>query len=454
MNPYQSFLESKTQLGGNHGFSPVWMPDFLFDFQKHLTDWNLSKGRSATLADCGLGKTPMELVWAENIVRKTNKPVLILTVLGVAAQFVSEAEKFGIEVELSRNGKFTKKIVITNYERIHYFNPEDFEAVACDESSILKNFDGKTKAQVTEFLRLKKYRSLWTATSAPNDYIELGTHSEALGEMGYMDMLSRFFKNDQNSNHPNRQWSGGKWRFRGHAEKDFWRWVVSWARAVRKPSDLGFPDGNFILPPLQTREHLVESKTLAPGSLLPMPAMNRMEEIQERRRTLNERCEKAASLVCENKGSSLSWCNLNDEGDMLAKLIPDSVQVSGSDEVEFKEETLQAFRLGQIKRLITKVEIAGFGSNFQNCAHQTWFPDHSFEQYYQGVRRSWRFGQTQPVVIDRITSEGQSRVLANLDRKKVQAEEMFAKLVELMNNELRVEKSNPFTKKAQKPLWL
>src|ERR1035437_608737 len=258
---YKTFLDRKAQVGGDHGFDPIWLPNFLFDFQKSLVEWAVMKGRDAIFADCGLGKTPIQLVWADNVVRHENKPVLILTPLAVSAQTLQESEKFNIEAERSSNGamKPGARIVVTNYERLHYFEPNDFAGCVCAESSILKSFDGTRRKEITEFMRKLPYRLLCTATAAPNDYIELGTSSEALGELGYTDMLMRFFKNDQNTvkpmrytwfghprtNHPEGHEHTDKWLFKVHAEKHFWRWVCSWARACRKPSDLGFDDGKF-----------------------------------------------------------------------------------------------------------------------------------------------------------------------------------------------------------------
>ena len=270
MSDYTDFLHIKTQLGSLDGFEPVWMPDFLFDFQRELVAWACRKGKGAVFADCGLGKTPMQLVWAENVVRYTNRPVLILTPLAVSHQTITEAAKFGIEAHRCDTGKVYPGINVVNYERLHYFNPDDFSGCVCDESSILKSFDGTRRLEITEFMRKLPYRLLCTATAAPNDYIELGTSSEALGQLGHTDMLTRFFKNDQNTikprvyRHHSQNFSklddAAKWRFKGHAEQAFWRWVCSWARAIRKPSDLGFDDRNFILPPLVEQDHLVEAE--------------------------------------------------------------------------------------------------------------------------------------------------------------------------------------------------
>ncbi len=460
MPNYAEFLEGKTHLSGDFGFSPLWLPTFLYDFQESLVSWAIRKGRAAIFADCGLGKTPMQLVWAQNVIQKTNGRVLILTPLAVGQQTKREAEKFGIEAARCQDGKIRDaRIVITNYQRLHYFAPKDFAGVVCDESSILKNFDGKTKAAITEFMRTLPYRLLCTATAAPNDHVELGTSSEALGELGYMDMLSRFFKANNGSLHPfhtghPRGIMGGRFRFRGHAERDFWRWVCSWARALRKPSDLGFDDGRFALPGLTTRQHIVKASKPRPGFLFEVPAITLSEQREERRRTLPERCEMAASLVANTRQPAVMWCHLNDEGDTLNRLLPEAVQVSGADTDEHKEEAFVAFAAGDIRVLITKPTIAGFGLNWQHCAHETFFPSHSFEQWYQAIRRCWRFGQTKPVTIDVITSEGESRVVENMERKGEAAQRMFASLVSLMGDELQITTVTPPTVKEEAPSWL
>lgn len=461
---YADFLFGKSQLGSHDGFDPVWMPDFLFGFQRDLVEWALLKGKAAIFADCGLGKTPMQLVWAENVVRKTNKPVLILTPLAVSHQTIAEAHKFDIEAHRPKEGELHPGINVTNYERLHYFNPDDFAGCVCDESSILKSFDGARKSEITEFMRRLPYRLLCTATAAPNDYIELGTSSEALGELGYTDMLQRFFKNDQNTVKPMvyRHYGqnfkalddAAKWRFKGHAEIPFWRWVCSWARAIRRPSDLGFSDDGFILPPLIENDHLVEANKLAPGMLFSLPAVGLKEQREERRRTIDERCDKSASLVADTGKPALVWCHLNDEGDRLESIIQEAVQVSGSDSDEAKEEKFLAFAGGQIRVLVTKPKIGAWGLNFQHCSHVTFFPSHSFEQYYQGVRRCWRFGQKSPVVVDIVTTEGEKSVLQNLQRKAKAADKMFSDLVEHMNAAVSIDRGVRFTKQEEVPAWL
>lgn len=465
---YAEFLDRRTHSGSLHGFEPVWVPGWLYDFQVALTSWAVRKGRCAIFADCGLGKTPMQLVWAENVARHTGKPVLIATPLAVSYQVVREAQKFGLEAHRSGDGTVPDgaRIVVTNYERLDKFDSRQFGGMVCDESSILKNFDGKRRAITTEFLRKLPYRLLCTATAAPNDYIELGTSSEALGELGYLDMLQRFFKNDQNVVKPMRYTGHGnprdagpvgghtdKWRFKGHAEPHFWRWVSSWARACRKPSDLGFDDSRFALPELTEREHIVTAAGARPGMLFAMTTHGLQEERAERRRTLTERCERVAEIV-SHSDQALVWCHMNDEGDLLAKLIPDAVQVAGRDDDDDKESRLIDFAEGRTRVLITKPKIGAWGLNLQRCAHVTFFPSHSYEQYYQGVRRCWRFGQNRPVTVDVVATESEHGVMLNLKRKADQADRMFAALIEHMNDAVSIDGSRTFTEKEQVPAWL
>ena len=459
-NDYAAFIESKTHLGGSFGFSPVFMPDFLFPFQKSLVEWAVKRGRAAIFADCGLGKTAMQLVWAQNVVEKTNKPVLILTPLAVGAQTVREAEKFGIEASRSQDGSISGKIVVTNYERLHYFNPEDFVGVVADESSIIKHATGATQKAVTRFMLKLPYRSLWTATAAPNDFTELGTSSEALGEMNYSDMLHTFFKQmdqkttdqyekkierlEKQKNHFAKvsfrvsQAING-WRLKGHAHDHFWRWVCSWARACRKPSDVGFSDSDFQLPELIEREHMVKPLTPADGFLFTLPAFGLKEERDERRRTMKERCGQAAELVNHDR-PAVVWCHMNDEGDYLEKIIPGSVQVAGKTEDDDKEKAYEDFVNGSKRVLILKPKIGAWGLNWQHCNHVVTFASHSYEQYYQSIRRCWRFGQKKPVTVDIIASEGEGRVRDNMSRKSEQADKMFAELVIHMNNAMKFER--------------
>jgi hypothetical protein len=461
---YEQFIVSKSQLNVGSGFEPPWMPDFLFPFQRHLTDWAICKGRSAIFADCGLGKTPCQLVWAENVARKTGKPVLILTPLAVSAQTIREAEKFGIEAIRSREGQLplTPRIVVTNYEQLHYYRPEDFTACVADESSILKNYSGERRKQITAFIRAMPYRLLCTATPSPNDYIELGTSSEALGYLDYPSMLTRFFREEANlsvSDKKRRRVKHGqelvlpKWVFKSYAEPFFWRWTCSWARSLRKPSDLGFCDDGFILPPLTETQHMVKVNTLPPGKLLHVAAVTMHEQLEERRRTIQERCEKAAELACDGK-PALVWCNLNPEGDLLEKLIPDCVQIAGKDPDELKEERWLAFLSGQVRVVVTKHKIGAFGLNLQHCAHEITFPTHSWESYKQAVCRCWRFGQKYPARIDIVTTEAERDVMANMQRKQRASDEMFEKMLAKMNEQLHIARDVCGTIQEEMPAWL
>jgi hypothetical protein len=462
VSDYAAFLAAKTHYGADDGFAPLWMPEFLFDFQRDLVEWALLKGRAAIFADCGLGKTPMQLVWAQNIVEKTNGRVLIVTPLAVSAQTLREADKFSIEAARSIDGTARHGITVTNYERLEHFDADDFAGVVCDESSILKNFDGVTKARVTEFMRMRPYRLLCTATASPNDYVELGTSAEALGVMGHLDMLGMFFRNTQNDSVTHRNNPGrwrryadlqGQWRFKHHAEEPFWRWVCSWARALRRPSDLGFDDDGFILPPLIERATIVPCERPLGDRLFVDRAVGLREQREERRLTIEARCAAIAEKV-DHDQPALVWCHLNPEGDMLEKVIPDAIQVSGSQSDEEKEERLLAFVSGEARVLVTKPRIGAFGLNLQHCAHVTFFPSHSYEQYYQGIRRCYRFGQKRPVCVDIVTTEGELNVLKNLQRKAAQADAMFSALVKHMNDELHMKRDNPFVTREEVPAWL
>lgn len=450
---YADFLGLKLHEGADHGFEPTFMPSQLFDFQQSMVDYAVRKGRAAIFEDCGLGKTVQFLAWAQNVVEHTNKPVLILTPLAVSGQTIREADKFGIEATRSSDGAINGKIVVTNYERMAHFNPADFAGVVCDESSILKSFDGSRRGEITDFMRKVPYRLLATATAAPNDYIELGTSSEALGYMGHMDMLNRFFKNDQNNSATRRMYGEApKWRFKGHAEQPFWRWVCSWARAMRRPSDLGFDDRHLILPPLIEKSHLVKATHRAEGQLFDLPAMTLPEQREEKRRSIRERCEKVAELVNHGK-PALVWCQFNEEADLLERLIPGAAQVAGKHSDAVKEQRFMDFIDGKIRVLVTKPKIGALGLNFQHCNHVTYFPSHSFEQYYQAVRRCWRFGQTQPVTVDVVHTEGEARVMENLQRKAALAESMFGNLVAEMNHAISLNTQKSFNKTMELPKW-
>ena len=456
---YSDFLERKAQLSNAGGFEPIDLPAHLFDFQTNIVEWAVRQGRAAMFADCGMGKTPMSLAWAEQVNRHTGRPVLLLTPLAVGFQIVAEAHKFGHDAAGSRTGKSTAPITVTNYEQLDKFDPADFAGIVCDESSILKSFNGATKAAVTEFARRLPYRLLGTATAAPNDWIELGTSSEALGGLGYMDMLSRFFTNkarSATSRGPRRFVNGASgddaYRLKGHAEEPFWQWVSTWARAIRKPSDFGFDDEGFHLPELTVREHLVHANRPADGALFDVPAFGLREEREESRRTLVERCEAAAQAL-SGATSGVSWCHLNDESALLARLIPGAVEIAGSDSSDEKEEKLRGFSEGHIPFIVTKPKIGAWGLNWQHSHRMTYFPSHSYEQWYQAVRRMWRFGQKSEVIVDVITTEGGSNVLANLQRKADQADAMFTALVEHMNHARDIDRAT-YESPVEVPAWL
>jgi hypothetical protein len=472
---YADFLETKQQRGADSGFAPVWMPDALFPFQRSLVEWAIRKGRCALFADCGLGKTLMQLVWAENVVRQTNGRVLVLTPLAVGPQTVAEGWKFGIDCARSRDGALpSARIVVTNYEKLHLFSPTDFVGVVCDESSILKHFSGATQKGVTRFLTKVPYRLLCTATAAPNDYIELGTSSEALGLLGYSDMLARFFKQSDNKPHRMEQikqekkerlanhfgklsfrvsQSIGQWRLKGHAEQAFWQWVASWARACRTPADMGFPADGFALPPLIEQDHIIMPDRPANGMLFTLPACGLNEEREERRRTLAQRCDYVARLV-DHDQPSVIWCHFNTEGDRLEAVIPGARQIAGSTADDDKEAIYAAFASGHLKKLIIKPKIGAWGLNWQFCNHVVTFASHSYEQYYQSVRRCWRFGQTRPVTVDIIATEGEKHVRENMSRKAAQADEMFTRLVRHMHEGQHIARATRITEPERLPSWL
>lgn len=452
---YTEFIAAKQHSTINYGIDCKWIPDGLFDYQQYVTEYAIKKGRCAVFLDTGLGKTVIELSAAKNYIEYTNKPVLIITPLAVAFQFLKEADKFGIDdIEYSKNGKYTKKIVVANYERLHYFKPADFDCVILDESSILKNFDGAIKNDITTFLKKVKYRYLFTATPSPNDFIELGTSSEALGYLGYMDMLTRFFTNNEDTVSPMN--IGTEWILKGHAKENFFKWVSGWSISMRKPSDLGFSDEHHTLPELITNYHAVknEKNMVINGQIqmFNMVAKRQTEIREENKLTIEKRCERAVELA-SNHETSVYWCNLNPEGDLLEKLDKQAHQISGSMDIDEKEEILLAFANGEIKKLITKPKMTAFGLNWQHCNHTVYFPTFSYEQYYQAIRRFWRFGQTKDVTVDLVYSDGQKRVLDSLLAKTKKANELFSKLNASLHQSFDLHKTD-FDKPISIPQFL
>lgn len=445
---YEDFLERKKHTTQDYGIELNFIPDGMFDYQQHVTEYAVKKGRCACFLDTGLGKTIIELTVAKNYVNATKKPVLIITPLAVAFQFVKECKKFGIgEIEYSKDGNYNTEIVVCNYERLDKFDSKDFDCVILDESSILKNFDGAIKSQVTAFLKKVKYRFLFTATPSPNDYIELGTSSEALGYLGYMDMLSKFFKNNNNNvakiSRVDKARAGMEWYLKPHAERDFWRWVGSWSISMRKPSDHGFSDSRHILPQLHESKHIVANVNdiVVNGQvqMFNFPASNFHEIKAEVRATIKERCQMAVQLANHHE-TSVYWVNLNDEAEIIHQLDPLAKEVKGKMSIDEKEELLIAFSDGQIKKLITKTSITAFGLNWQHCNHTTYFPTFSYEQYYQAIRRFYRFGQTKDVFVDLVISDGQTKIMESLMVKKDKANTMFENLVSQTGTKFEVKK--------------
>ena len=455
---YNEFLQNKKHLIGDFGFRCNYVPDCAFDFQAHVIEKSVKKGRIANFLDTGLGKTLIQLSIAQNIVNHTNKKVLILTPLAVGFQFIKEASNLGITDDIcqTKKGEHKNKIVICNYERLHYLNSKDFECVILDESSILKNFDGKIKGQITSFIKKVKYRFLATATPSPNDFIELGTSSEVLGHMGYMDMLTKFFKNNQNSIDSNNRNIGEKYYLKPHAENDFFAWVNQWSIMCKRPSDLGnFSDSRYDLPELIINKHVVKNNSMIDidGQIqLMAPIAKTMTEVRhEQKQTEKERCEKAIELA--NGKTSVYWCNTNNESDMLSKMDTDAVEIRGSYSVDKKEDILMDFAQGNINRLITKAKMTGMGLNWQHCNHTVFFPTWSYEQYYQAIRRFWRFGQKDSVTCDMVISDGQTRVLMAIEQKTKKAIELYENLTKNVNN-VYSEDKKLFNKSIEKPKFL
>ena len=453
---YQTFINSKKHTLGSYGFDPLWMPPGAFDFQEHIITKAVQKGRIGIFADTGLGKTLIQIAIAENIIRKTNKRVLILTPLAVAFQFINEANRVGVfDIAHSKDGTLTHKITVCNYERLHHLNPDDFACVMLDESSILKNFAGKVRDQIVAFIKRVPYRFLSTATPSPNDFIELGNSSEALGYMGYMDMLGKFFKSNQGSVDSNNRNIGEKFYLKPHAERDFFAWVNQWSIMVKKPSDLGFSDEGYGLPALHLNRHMVRNERSwfidDQASLFAMPAKRMTEVREEQKLTVTERCEKAVQLA--GGKTSVYWCNLNEESKLLGTLDRDAVEIIGGMSIDKKEEILVSFAKGEISRLITKAKMTSMGLNWQHCQHTVFFPTWSYEQYYQAIRRFWRFGQKQEVTCDMVISEGQERVLEALEQKTQKAIQLYGNLVAAANQDFS-HTTKPFNQAIQLPEFL
>ena len=424
---YKDFLQSKAIDFTPKGLKVEAVNEQLFDFQRDITKWGLKRGRACIFADCGLGKTPMQLDWADKV-RSHAGDVLIAAPLAVATQTVKEGKKFGIELEYSRDGQKSKTgITITNYEMLHYFNPADYAGNVLDESSILKSYTGKFRNEIISQYGRTPYRLACTATPAPNDLMELGNHAEYVGAMSRAEMLSMFFVHDGGETQ--------KWRLKGHAQDDFWKWVCSWAVMIRKPSDLGYDDGRFILPPLNLHEIVVDvDHSKAVDTLFQMEAKTLQERQRARKNSTEDRCRKAAEIANSSDEPWIIWCNRNDESQMLKKLINDASEIKGSDNHKYKEDTMLSFSDGSVKKLVTKPSIAGFGMNWQHCSKVIFVGlSDSYEQYYQAIRRSWRFGQKNTVDCYIITAATEGAVVANIKRKEQQAIQMAKGMIANMH---------------------
>jgi len=417
---YQKFLSSKIPLAQPCGFDAKVEGSHLFDYQSAVIQWALQRGRAALFLDTGLGKTICQLEWANRVSQHTGSPVLILAPLAVAEQTVAEGAKFGIPVHQTRDGSLSPGVNITNYERLHYFNPEGIAGLVLDESGILKGFDSKTRKQINEFVTGIPYRLACTATPAPNDLIEITNHAEFLDVMNGKEIVALFFTQDGNTTH--------QWRLKGHARKDFYKWMASWSVAMRNPGDLGFDGSRHVLPPLTIEQITIEAPP-PEGMLFAVQAQTLSEQRGSRRQTLQDRVAIASELV-QNPGQWLVWCDLNAESEALARAIPDAIEVKGSDSPEHKTDALIGFAEGRYRILVSKPSICGFGMNFQGCHQQLFLGvNHSFEQFYQAVRRSWRFGQKNPVNVYLIASDADGSVISNLNRKRDNFNIMMDELV-------------------------
>lgn len=426
---YAAFLDRKRMIDPATGLDTVpTIPPFLFPHQRDIVAWALRRGRAAVFAGTGLGKTAIELVWSDTVAAQTSKPVLIFAPLAVSAQHAREAAKFGMHARIVKDqSEVHPGINVTNYQKIEHFDLSAFGGIVLDESSILKSTDGHYRNKLIEDCAVVPFRLAATATPAPNDFMELGNHAEFLGVMSYTDMLATFFTHDGGDTQ--------KWRLKGHAENEFWKWMASWAVMLRKPSDLGYADDGYDLPPLNQTQHHVAvdyAPSMDTGLLFPMEATSLQERIAARRGSVQERVDLAAQLTPTDR-PFVWWCNLNSESEALARTIPGAVELRGSDDDAAKERKLIDFSDGRIRVLVTKASIAGFGMNWQHCA-DTGFVGltDSFEQVYQAIRRFWRFGQTKPVNVHFIAAETEGAVVANLRRKESDAERMAGAMVRHM----------------------
>jgi len=425
MNDYISFIKQKTTTDPDTGLKVVPpLNPMLYPHQADMVRWALRRGRAALFADCGIGKGPMQMEWAS----RQPHECIIAAPLAVAHQFVREAEKFGVDLAYAKDqASITKRITVTNYERLDGFHIDQFGAVALDESSILKNSAGAYSTWMIDAFKSAPFRLCSSATPAPNDVMELGTQAEFLGVMTRGEMLAMYFTHDGGDT--------SKWRVKGHAQKAFWEWMASWAVMIRKPSDLGYSDDGFILPPLEMHEHCIKVSQPTGGFLFALEAQTLQERQKARRDSIEDRVRACADLVNGCDRPFLVWCNLNEESSQLAAAIPDAVEVRGSDSDDHKEAAITGFLSGKHRVMVSKPKIAGLGLNLQHCADMAFVGlSDSYEQLYQSIRRCWRFGQTRQVNVHVITAETEGAVVANIKRKENEAEAMYDNMIAHMKD--------------------
>lgn len=420
MRDYDEFLDGKASVVESCGFEPSDVNQLLYPFQTDIVRWACRKGKACVFADCGMGKTAMQLEWARQVSEHTDGGmVLVVAPLAVSAQTVREGRKFGIEVNQCRDSAdMAPGINITNYEKLHKFEGIDVDGVVLDESSILKSYSGKVRNQIIDMFKATPFKMACTATPAPNDYMELGNHAEFVSAMTRTEMLATFFTHDGGNT--------SKWRLKGHAVDRFWDWVSQWAVTVTSPSDLGYDAGGFELPPLNVNTVVVESDSPVDDSrLFAVEAITLSDQQRARRTTVELKGDRIAQRVNSDDAQWLIWCDLNAESDYLAKSIPDAWEVRGSDSDEYRERAMLGFADGTVRVLVTKPSIAGFGMNWQNCSHMAFCGlSHSYEQFYQAVRRCWRYGQTLPVEVDVVVSDQETAIVGNVVSKRDASDEM------------------------------
>lgn len=457
---YADFLKSKQITVQSYGFEPHGINPLLFEWQSDIVRWALKKGKACIFADCGLGKTPMQLQWAKEVAEHADKPVLILAPLAVAQQTKREGAKFNVAVTICRTQADVRcGVNITNYEMIEHFEPSEFSGVVLDESSILKHSSSKTRQLLTEMFRYTPYKLCCTATPAPNDFMELGTHSEFLGIMSQTEMLSTFFIHDGGDT--------AKWRLKGHAESKFFEWVAGWACCMTNPSDLGYEQGGFDLPPLNIHEVIIKSDNLENVDGQQMLFAETTQTLNDRRtarrNSMSDRALAAAEIANATNEQVLVWCDLNAESETLTEAINGAVEVKGAHTLAYKENAMNGFTNGENRVLVSKPSIAGWGMNWQQCNKMIFVGlSDSFEAYYQAMRRCWRFGQTKPVDVYIVISDAEGAVKANIERKQRDAERMTSELVKFtkdilaaeIHQTVRISETYITTERMSVPSWI